>query len=160
MKNLSQKLLVALSFILFISLIGCEKEEEKTTYQIINNFPGEDTDVEYLNGTMWEVVVFCYTGTDVVRQDDVAPIAPDGGKSEKIEVEPNFEKIKVSFKLLPSQSPYYNMEANHRQYVVAYLMLEKGRNNVVTFTENTMVGPDLKGAIISKSIVTELNSCK
>lgn len=151
MKNLSQKLLVVLSLILFISLIGCEKEEEKTTYQIANNFTPLATNTEYLDGTLWEVVVFCYTGTDIVRQDDIALIAPGGGKSEIKEVEPNYEKIKVSFKFLPSQSSNYDMEANHRMYVVAYLMLEKGKNNVITITDNTMVGSTLKGAVIGKS---------
>jgi len=108
---------------------------------------------EYLDGSMWKIVVYCYIDSDIVRQDNIDQISADGGKSNMIEVPVNYEKVKVSFKFLLSQSPYYDMTENHRQYVVAYTSLETGKNNVITITDNTMVGPTLKNASIDNGSV-------
>jgi len=129
-----------------ILLLSCKKEEEKTTYQIINNMEYDPQTIEYLDGTLWEVVVYCYIGSDIIRQDNIEKVLPAGGKSEMIEVEPNYEKVKVSFKLLPPQSPNYDLSANHRLYVVAYTILEKEKNNIITISGSTQVGSSLTSA--------------
>ena len=145
MKNLNPKIAMALTLLTIIFIfMGCKKEEDKTTYQIVNNWAySPSTTDQYLNGTLWEVVVYCYNGTDIVRQDNIASVEYSGGKSEVIEVPSNFEKVKVSFKLLPEASPNYDMEENVRLYVVAYTLLTKGTNNLITITGTTQCSPTL-----------------
>ena len=133
-------LLLALVFTLF----SCEKEEPKTTYQIINNNEFDYTGFQYLDGTLWEVIVFKYIGDDVAGQENLDPINPDGGTTEMIEIDDKIEKIKVSFKLLPRESEYYDLSSNVRKYVVSYTFLDKGENNVVIIDKNTLIGSSLK----------------
>jgi hypothetical protein len=143
MKNLNPKVIMFLTLFTLI-FMGCKKEEDKTTYQIVNNWEYSPSTLDqYLNGTLWEVVVYCYVGSDIVRQDNIASVEYSGGKSEIIEVPSNFEKVKVSFKLLPEASPNYDMAENHRLYVVAYTLLSKGTNNLITITGTTQCGPSL-----------------
>ena len=140
MKKLTTKIFL-LTFIIIGCISGCKKAEDPpTTYQIINNCtPNVDISDSYLDGSMWEVVVFSYLGTDIVNQDNIARVAPSGGKSEIIEVNSTYEKVRVSFKFLPPQSANYNISANVRQYVVATKILEKGKNNVITVQDNTQI---------------------
>ena len=121
-------------------LSGCKKDEEsKTTYRIINNATKNISSINYLDGTMWEVVVFCYKGTDIVRQDNFTSIVYEGGKSIATEVDPTFEKIKVSFRMLPPASEYYSNSLNNRIYTLSYFILEKGNNKDIIIDNNTML---------------------
>ena len=61
-----------------------------------------------------------------------------------IEIDDKIEKIKVSFKMLPKESEYYDLSSNVRKYVVSYTFLEKGVNNVVIIDKNTLIGTSLK----------------
>lgn len=133
--------ILLISFIILAYFSGCKKAEDpKTTYQIVNNCTvttyAEDS---YLDGSLWEVVVSSYVGTDIVKQDNIARVAPAGGKSEIIEVNSNYEKVKVSFKFLPPQSPNYSLAGNIRHYVVAVTLLEKGKNNLITVDDKTQI---------------------
>ncbi|HEY3373389.1 MAG TPA: hypothetical protein VGK10_21270 [Prolixibacteraceae bacterium] len=159
-------LLIAIMSILFF---GCKKDEDsaKTTYQISNNTTRINTSSDpYLNGTMWEIVVYCYIGSDIVRQDNIVSVSPGGGKSDMIEVPSNYEKIKVSFKFLPPQSAYYDLSLNNRKYVVAYTLLGKGKNSIVSISDDTMSGPTLNSSIkdtkkvINKAIKEQLDILK
>lgn len=134
-------------FVLIIFLIGCKKDEpEKTTYQITNNITPVDTTQteEYLDGTLWEIVVFCYNGDDIIRQDNLPFIKPDGHKSAITEVTDNITKVKVSFKYLPHESPNYDLSINFRRYVVAFCFIEKEKNNSIVIDDNTMLSGSLK----------------
>lgn len=132
-----KKLLFFTCIIIFIG--GCKKAADpKTTYQIINNVH-EASPVEYFDGSLWEVVVYSYTGTTIVRQDSFDQITPDGGKSPITEVPSNYDKIKVSFKYIPAKSIYAGLPENVRIYVVALTPIEKGKNNIVTIEGTTMV---------------------
>ena len=58
----------------FLLLFSCKKEEEKTTYQIVNNLEklsdglitylseNDPAMIPYLDGTLHEVIVYCYIG--------------------------------------------------------------------------------------------------
>ena len=133
-----------LFFALIIILIGgCKKAADpKTTYQIINN-SHEAAPIEYLDGSLWEVVVYSYTGTTIVRQDSFDQITPDGGKSPVTEVPATYDKIRVSYKFLPAKSAYSALPNNVRIYVVAYTTLEKGKNNIVTMEGTTMISTQM-----------------
>jgi hypothetical protein len=69
-----------------------------------------------------------------------------GKKSEIKEVPDNFEKIKVSFKMLPRQSEYYDLSLNARLYTVSYTLLSKGSNTIAELDGKTMVGTTLKSS--------------
>lgn len=134
-----KKLLLILSALLV--MYSCEKEDDAkpTTYQIKNNMPSSTTTDPYLNGTLWEVKVLCYVGSDIAEQDDIIFIAPNGGTTTTMTVSNNIEKVKVSFKFLPPQSSNYNSSYNVRKYVVAYTYLEKGKNNIITIGNETLI---------------------
>lgn len=153
MKKLNSKILnVSLLLILVVCLTGCKKEkvEEKTTYQVINNLQGltsfwityfSENDpgmVKYLDGTMRETQVYCYKGADIVRIDNLGTISPKGGNSNLIEVEPTYDKVRVTFIVTTSESIYYGMAIN-RLHIVAYTILEKGKNNIISLASGTMV---------------------
>jgi len=131
---------------LFLALIlvsSCRKEETPTTYQIINNVTKTTTSDPYLDGSMYEVVVYHYLGSDIIKQDDIDKISSGGGKSELIEAPGKSEKIKISFKFLPPQSSNYNLSSNVRKYIVAYTLLNKGENNIATITDNTSISSSI-----------------
>jgi hypothetical protein len=147
-----------------ISFSACNKSDdtpEKTTYQIINNMEDQGDEIEYLDGTLWEVTVFCYIGDDIARQDNVDPVEPDGGESDMVEVKKEIEKVKVSFKLLPKASSLYDISANNRKYVASFFYLDKGKNTDIVIDGNTMVGPTLNPSSVNRSsidrVIEELN---
>ncbi len=149
------KKVLFLAFIL--PLLSCEKDKDSekapTTYQIINNIERFDYD-EYLNGTLWEIVVFGYGGDDIIRQDNIStPVLPDGGLSEKKEITSDITKIKVSFKLLPKESPFYDLPENNRKYVVAFKNIVKETNNVVVIDGKTMLSGSLKADTSDESFI-------
>lgn len=145
-----------LTVVLFmVALIISCKKEEPTTYQIVNNSEVTSSTIPYLDGSMYEVVVFHYSGEDITKQDNIKKIEPAGGKSEIIEVPASTEKLKVSFKFLPPESSFYDSDANNRKYVVAFSIITKEKNNLITVDGNTMIKET-----ISKSENPGLSSIK
>ena len=132
-----KKLIIILSIAL---LVSCKKEEntpDKTTYRIINNMDKVTTNDPYLNGSLYELVVFCYKGTDIARQDNIDSVRYGGGKSEIIEAA--YDKVKVSFKFLPKASTSYNLSTNKRNYTVTTFYLTQGKNTDITIDGTTMI---------------------
>jgi len=138
-----KKVLLVFTIVVIASffLLGCKKEIE-ATYQIYNNCSSVSSAYEpLLNGTLYEIVVFEYFGSDVVREKNIDRIAV-GGKSGVITAHEKAEKIKVSFKFLPKESSYYNMSSNNRKYTVQYYYLkrEKKDNKIIAeLNGNTML---------------------
>lgn len=133
--------LIFIVFCLFITY-SCSKEDqpEPTTYQILNAWEKTTSEVEYLDGSIYEVVVFCYNDKDeIIREDNFAVVNSGGGRSEKKPVTENIVKVKVSFKFLPPQSPLYDLSSNVRKYLVTINYLTPGTNNEIVITENTMI---------------------
>lgn len=120
---------------------SCSKDDkaEISTFTIINNFKYETNFDKYINGTMYEVVVFEYdeNGNNIgqINIDDV----PSGGKSNAIPVQESCAKVQISFMMLPKESPYYDLPANKRKYVVSLWVIRKGENIDITINENTMI---------------------
>ena len=124
--------------ILFALAASCTKEPV-TTYQITNNAEGYEHSDPYLNGTLYEVIVFHYIGEDIAGQQNLDPIAPDGGISKQVEVPDNIEKVKLSFKILPPESENYSSPVVVRKYVVAFKYLTKGEHNDIMVDGGTLV---------------------
>ncbi len=134
--------------------VSCSKEkDEKTTYEIINNSEFNVSAIEYLDGTLWEVIIFHYIGDDIAKQVNVESIPHSGGTSGKLEIGDNIEKVKVSFKFVPKDSPFYDLPENNRKYVVAYLFIEKGKNNVIKIDDSTLIGSTLKSAVLGEDMI-------
>jgi len=146
-------LLMALLPILFSS---CKKDEvtPPTTYQIFNNMTKSTSTMPYLDGSLYEVVVYCYVGADIVRQDNYDAIA-SGQKTTIKEVPPTYTKIKVSFKFLPPASDYYNMASNTRKYSITYTLLEVEKNTISEINDNSMVSSSMNAP--SKSNSTQMS---
>lgn len=141
---------LSLSFvILFIScneaILPIESQSSPsvtpTTYQISDNlklYPA----VEYIDGSLWEVVVFYYVGKGIVKVDSISPVLT-GGKSSKIEIPSNFEKMKFSFQLAPKKSQYYFGQANCRRYFQDFILLEKGKNTLIEINDMSSINLSL-----------------
>lgn len=130
--------------ILLILFIGCEKEKI-TSYQVVNNGTREpfvyDTIIDQ---TLFDVVVFCFNDKDeVVRQDDLLDVPPDGGQSEIIETTPDIVKVKVSFMFIPENSLFYDMEENVRRYTNTIFYLTPNENTQLIIDDNTMLKKSL-----------------
>ena len=132
-------LLIALLPIFFVS---CKKDVTLTSYQIFNNSTAVSSTTPYLDGSMYEVVVYCYVGTDIVRQDNIVAIKT-GEKSIIKEVPSTYTKIKVSFKLLPPASAYYDLSFNSRYYTVTYTLLESEKNTISEINGHSMLSTSM-----------------
>ena len=117
-------------------LVSCTKPV--TSYQVFNNSTKSSYSDPYLNGDMYEVVVYCYAGSDIVRQDNYTQISC-GEKTAIKEVPSAVTKIQVSFKLLPPASKNYNISSNYRMYVKTYYLIEQDKNIVAELNDNSMV---------------------
>ena len=135
------KLLLFATIIILIG--GCKKvEDPKTTYQVVNNSHVTNP-VELLDGSMWEVIVYSYNGTNIVRQDSFDQVVPDGGKSPVTEVTSVTDQIKVSFKYLPARSAYAGLPSNVRYYYATCNPIVKGKNNIVTLESTTLMSTQM-----------------
>lgn len=150
------KKLILLSLIVF--LMSCSSDDPKpTTYQIVNNME-LDTDpaIEYLDGSMWEVIVFCIDDVgDVVREDKHESIIAGGGSSKPKEITPNIVKLVVSFKFLPQESNFYDLDSNNRRYTVTRFVVIPETNNLIELDGNT----NIKGTLsIADNLKNEIRN--
>ena len=129
--------IVTFTVIVFAFFSGCKKNEDPTTYQIINNCPFYN--YEYFNGTLYDIIVYHYVGTEKVDQGNIASLSSSGGKSKIVEVGSNCDKIRFSFKFISPSSSLYSTSKNARYYIVASKKIVRGKNNIVTLTGNTMI---------------------
>jgi hypothetical protein len=123
-----RKLFIVLIIIVFCS--SCKDEQLPTTYQIFNSSNRLVTNINYLDGSMYEVIVYHYSGTKIIQQDSFDKIATAGGKTGLMDVPANTDLIKLSFKFLPPESPFYNDPWNARYYMIDYKMITRGDNNI------------------------------
>jgi|WetSurMetagenome_2_1015567.scaffolds.fasta_scaffold159919_2 hypothetical protein len=115
--------------------------EPSTTYQISDNLQFHPP-VEFIDGSLWEVVVFYYIGNDMVGIDSISPVLT-GNISAKIKVPSTYEKIKYSFQLAPKKSQYYFGCANCRRYSENFIFLVKGENNIIEIHDLSSVDLNL-----------------
>jgi hypothetical protein len=135
------KLIWYLAF--FLLLTSCSLFQNPTTIEIINNNEKLQDSYQQLNGSLWEVVVFCFHGDDVVDEIHLEPIRAEGGTSGTVEVDQDIEKVKVSFKFLPDDSEIADLIDNDRLYVVTVTYLEKHEHNVITVDGETFLSRSL-----------------
>ena len=142
--------------LLLLALGACK--EKVTTYYVVNNYEGFETIYdEYLDGTLYEVVVFCYEGENIVKQDNLEPIPPGGGSSEIRELPEQVERLVVSFQMVPKESAFYDFDVNDRVYTVTEFLLNPGEENEIVIDGKTMMRKSLlstenfalKNAIVS-----------
>ena len=150
MKTLTSKIFL-IAFIILTCISGCKKAEDpKTTYQVVNNLESLSSSlitylsendpniIPYLDGTLREVIVYCYIGSDIVRTDNLGNISPKGGESDIKEVDSGFDKIKVTFIFTTAQSIYYGLAIN-RFHLITTTILEKGKNNIVSISTGVQI---------------------
>jgi len=130
------KKLLLLLIIASLVFIGCEKKE--TIYQIFNNNDKYHSNIQYLDGSFYEVIVIEYFGNDVIKQVNIDKISY-GCKSGYYTADEKTEKIKISFKLVPRESPYYNLSSNNRLYTLQYYYLEKYNYTIAELNGNTLI---------------------
>lgn len=125
-------------FLFMIICISCDdnlisteslQTETFTTYQISDNLKLYPP-VEFIDGSLWEVIVYYFIDDNIVKIDSINPILT-GEVSLKIKIPSNYQKMKFSFQLAPKKSQYYFGVANCRRYYGNFIFLEKGKNVVV-----------------------------
>jgi hypothetical protein len=131
-------------FAIIVLCSSCREEEKPTTYQLFNNSNRIVTDIKYLDGTMYEVLVHHYYKTKLIQEDNIGEIATEGGKTGLMNVPANTDLFKVSFKFLPSKSPEYIASWNVRYYMIDYKIIVRGENNILgvnggSFISDTIV---------------------
>ena len=141
-----------------IALVSCKEKE--TTFQVINNVTEMNSDMEYLDGTLWEVIVFCYRGEDIAKQINLDPIPPEGGVSNIITAEEGIEKVKVSFRFLPEESPFYDLSSNYRMYTVSYTYLTQEDHTEITIDDDTMLSNQIDSKNSNTILSTSLGSIR
>ncbi len=125
---------------IILSFASCSKKEElPTTYQIFNSTTPVVTAVPYLDGSVYEVIVYHYSGESIIQQDNIDEILTGGGKSRLMDVPDNTDLIKVSFRMLPSYAPNYYDEWNIRLYMLDYRIIERGKNNIIGINGGTYI---------------------
>ena len=102
-----------------------------TIYQIFNSSTPVATNLEYLDGSIYEVIVYHYSKSIIIHQDSIDKVASGGGKTGLIDVPANTEILKVSFKILPFKSPYYDSPGNKRLYMLDYKIVTREVNNII-----------------------------
>jgi len=144
MKNLA----LLLSIVFFIS---CEKDEPViTTYiQVVNNSTEMESVDPYLNGAIYDVVIFTYIEDDVSGQVNIDKVGPEGDVSDKIKIDNKVTKVKLSFEFIPPESDYYEALDLDRQYTVAFTFIDKGENNQIIIDDNTMISSQRKKSTTS-----------
>lgn len=147
--------------VMIAAFAGCSKDDDKevvSTFSITNNSEKfESPNDKYLNGSLYEVVVFEYDENgDNIGQKNVANVAYGGGLSEKVQVSATCVKIQVSFKMLPKESPNYDLSTNKRQYIKSLGVIKKGDNINIVMDGETMI--TTSPSLGSKSVSTELRT--
>jgi hypothetical protein len=140
-----KKGLLLITLMALVFAVSCEKEKEDpaSTYQVINNLKTMHYDTPYLNGTLWEVIVICYSAAgDVIRKDDLNDIYAEGGRSDVIELPRDCVNVRLSFRLVPRESELYG--STKRLYLANNILINKGRKLTMTVDETTLVTDELK----------------
>lgn len=137
-------LMVLFAAILFSSCTKDSEQLDPTTLTVTNNTDFYDSGDEYLNGSLYEVIVFTYIGDNVSGQISIDDIAYGGGSIENIELPDKTEKVRLSFKMLPPESPFYDNYINFRRYTVSYYYIDVNKKNQVLIDGSTMMTGTLK----------------
>ena len=94
------KNILLLSFIVII-FSGCKKYETPTSFQIVNNVAKYQSETEFLDGSMYDVVVYVYSAKTLLKTINISKINPNEGMSNIYEVK-GADNIQVIFKSLPA----------------------------------------------------------
>lgn len=144
--------------ICILVLASCKKDEEITTYQVYNIlegfdqgsinflFPNDPGVYDYIDGTLHEVRVYEYNGSKVISRDSIGEITSKGGMSQVITTKYNCNEVRVTFRFLSKESPYYNLLDNHRFQFITNTSLRRDENNIV-FIKN---GLSLMSSFLTK----------
>ncbi|MEG1556207.1 MAG: hypothetical protein RR356_05730 [Bacteroidales bacterium] len=119
------------AFIVIIA--GCSKKD--TSIQIINNCNPIQSNTEFLDGTLWEIVVFKYFDGIIVSQSFIGNIKY-GDTSNIIVSKVRTDNVKISFKMLPNESSLYKIPDNARKYTFDYA-IKDGVKNVIIIDSTT-----------------------
>jgi len=116
-------------------LLSCQDEtlSRPSFFQIEDNlklYPPE----EFIDGSLWEIEVYYYSGNTIVKTDNIEPILT-GTFSPEIEVPENCDKIKFSFQIAPKKSKYYDGVANCRKYSKVYFQMKPNMVAVITIED-------------------------
>ena len=138
-----------LSIILLVILSSCQlipQEEvdspvgKHTTLQIQNKitlFPI----TEFIDGSLWEVKLYCFCGDTLVVYD-VNPVLT-GTTSVGFIIPDDCESVKVSWQFAPIKSKYYFGVANCRQYSEGQKTVTKNSNTLLIVDRDWSATPDI-----------------
>jgi hypothetical protein len=132
-------------FFLFAIIVfySCKVAPLPTTYQVCNSTTPFATDIPYLDGSIYQVLVYHYSNAILIQQDSFVKISSKDGKSEIMNVPDRTEVLKVSFKMLPPESPLYNSPGNKRYYLADPVIVRREENNIIGINGSTYISDTL-----------------
>ena len=114
---------------------------QQTTLQIVNNLKLYPAD-EFVNGSLWEVELHYFNGDNLIKTVEINSILT--GDTINIDVLPDYEKLKISFKLAPEK---LGGVANCRRFTRDYIIINSDTyiynsdsNNIDIFGVNSTIG--------------------
>jgi hypothetical protein len=111
---------------LLVIVIGCQKEEQLTSFQIQNN----------TSFTMHETMAYTFINDKLVSVVNIGTIK-SGQKSAILKIRQT--GIKIAFQGLPTGSPYYDNYSNVEYYVHPYFLLNLLNFNLITINQSTNI---------------------
>lgn len=139
MKALSIILLVILSSCQLAPLNEVESAVKHTTLQIQNKVTLYPV-TEYIDGSLWEVQLYCFSGKSLVVYE-IDPV-PTGSTSLEFPLPDNCETVKVSWKFAPIKSQYYFGVANCRRYSEGQKTVTKNSNTLLIVDRDWSATPN------------------
>ena len=125
-KFLRKSFVTWLVAILCIMLPGCQKEEQLTSFQIVNN----------TSFTMHETMAYTFINDKLVSVVNIGMIKPNS-KSGVFKIRQT--GIKIAFQGLPTGSPYYDDYSNVEYYIHPYFLLNINEFNKIVINQSTNI---------------------
>ena len=110
-------------------LFSCT-DSKLTTYQVTNTSSNSPSYTSYLDGNIYEVEVYCFSGSTVIRTD-YYPVIRKGETTKPKETPISCDRVYVSFRFIPQGYSGYNTISNRRRYSKSSVSIEDGKNTVV-----------------------------
>lgn len=137
-------LLVLVIIATSISIFSSCKDDVQKSYRVTNNHPYITSSIEYANGSLYEVIVFQYRGSDIIFEDNLGTIKYGGESSRIINAKESCDKVRVSFQFIPKDSSGDYSFYSNRFYTEKYFYLEDGKTKEIKIDSTIMITAILK----------------
>jgi len=125
-------------FLLVLLMLAPACGKRTITYQILNNRT-YDPSVEAgeLDGTLYNLTVFCYIDGYIALQDNLDPVASGGGLSYEQEVPASVERVRIAFTNAPTEAEEFQEAEGFLRFTHETFYLDSWGNTVIEINDST-----------------------